>query len=169
MIQAKMASLRLPLLFATLCSLPLAGAPAEEPDEATGPQSCLRQANIRKTEIIDSRHIEFVARDGNRYVNELVRECPSIRRNSLLSYPIESGQLCAGTTFAVLWEMGTNRVPVMMCRLGLFLPRTEDEVAELKAIAGDSRRSRRRMGRDMIETAPVELPTPTQPSGTDTP
>lgn len=152
-------ALRSSLLVTTFLALPPGVAPAAEPDEA-GPRACLVHSSIKRTRVIDARNIVFVTRDGSHYVSQLSRPCPSMRRNSLLNYPIQSGQLCAGATFAVLMDVGMNRVPTFMCQLGPFLPRTEDEIADLEAMTGESRVKRRRTGRDMIEATPVEPPTP---------
>jgi hypothetical protein len=145
------------LLAAMLGGLP--GAAAAE-DGAPEPRACLPHASIKKTQVIDGRNIVFVARDGTHYVNELARQCPSMRRNSLLNYSIANGQICAGAMFVVMWEAGLNRVPAFTCQLGLFLPRTEDEVADLIAITSESRKSRRRTGRDMIEVVPLDEASP---------
>lgn len=151
------------LLGVALCALPLATLAADD-DEAAAAQACVSNSSIKSAKVIDARNIAFVMRDGAHYVNQLRRECPGMRRNSVLNYAVAQGRLCAGSSFAVLWQMGVNYLPTATCQLGLFLPRTEDEIADLEALSKEARgQRRRRAGRDMIEATPVETE-PTAPA-----
>jgi hypothetical protein len=141
------------------------GAAADEPVSVA--QDCVNQRAIRRTKVLNDRTILFVARNGQQYINQLPRQCPSLRRNSLVNYAVANSQFCAGSTFTVLWETGTNRYsPAFVCPLGMFLPVSADEVADIMALTDESSagRQRRRSERDMVQTERVELPQPAAPA-----
>lgn len=153
------------VVLATVCATAFGsgGVAADEPVSVA--QDCVNQRAIKRTKVLNDRTILFVARDGQHYINQLPRQCPSLRRNSLLNYAVANSQFCAGSTFTVLWETGTNRyVPGFVCPLGMFLPVTEDEVADITALTDEpaARRQRRRSERDMVQTERVELPRPAE-------
>jgi len=152
-----------PLLAAALCAAAFSTSSAAEEEPLSVAQPCLHQHSIKRTKVLNDQSILFVDRDGQNYVNQLLRQCPSMRRNSLLNYPIVNSRLCSGNTFTVLWEVGTNNyVPAFVCQLGMFVPVSEDEVTDIMAMTKepDSPRARRRSERDMVETERVELPQP---------
>lgn len=156
-------SRRVSLLSAALCAAAwsLGGAAEEEPSSVA--QECLNQHSIKRTKVLNDRNILFVDQDGQNYVNQLLRQCPSMRRNSLLNYPVANSRLCAGNNFAVLMEVGIgNYVPSFVCQLGMFVPVSPDEVADIMAMTQqpESGRARRRSERDMVETERAELPQP---------
>jgi hypothetical protein len=151
---------------AAFLSLALAsGATAQDGagEEGDGPRiarPCLNHSEIKRTQVLNDRNIVFVTRENKIYDNQLLRQCPSLRRNSVVNYAPVNGKLCAGNTFAVLWQTGANNyVPAFICPLGNFVPLTEDELADLTAMTDDGpgRRERRR-NRDAIKAEPVELP-----------
>ena len=88
-----------------------AGAQSGEGQESDAPsavQQCLNQPTIRRTKILNEGNIVFITRDGTIYNNQLPRQCPSLRRSSLVNYGIEHSRLCAGNSFAVLYRIGNN-------------------------------------------------------------
>jgi hypothetical protein len=137
---------------------------AAEDDDKTAPKSCLYQAELRSTDIVDDRTILFTTRNGQAYSNALPRQCPSLRRNSLLSYTFEGRRLCAGSLFQLLEDMGGRRVPTFFCPLGNFVPISQDEAEDLIRTARDrpdGRRSKRgERDRVRIEPADVAAPAP---------
>jgi hypothetical protein len=144
-------------------------------------QSCLYHPTIKRTKVLNDQNILYVTSNGT-YNNQLVKQCPGMRRNAQLSYTLVNQKLCAGSSFTLLRQVGissnmqpvynpaTNSsvliqgptfIPTVTCRLGMFLPVTEDEVADLIASTEaekGSRRQRRRNSQEAIETEPVELP-----------
>jgi hypothetical protein len=121
----------------------------------------LPQPTIKRTKILNDRNIVFVARDGTIYNNQLPRRCPSLKRNTLVNYPVEHGRMCAGDNFQLMWEASPrNYVPAFVCQLGLFVPITESELEDLTAITEENRerRPRRRSVREAVTTEQVELP-----------
>lgn len=120
---------------------------------------CINHATIRRTRIIDARNIAFFMRDGKIYNNQLPRECPSLRRGSIVNYAIANSRVCQGTQFQVMWEAGTNNfVPAFVCMLGTFVPITVEQLEDLEELTATERRSnRRRRAREPV-TEPVDLP-----------
>ena len=141
-----------------------AGAQSGEEQERDAPsavQQCLNQPTIRRTKILNERNIVFITRDGTIYNNQLPRQCPSLKRQSLVNYPIEQSRLCAGNSFTVLYRIGNNNlVPGFVCQLGHLLPITAAELEDLTAMTDEdrARTSRRRSSREAVTTEPVELP-----------
>jgi hypothetical protein len=145
-----------------------AGAAAQEDGtdvdsgEAEVAQACLDHPTIRRTRIINDRNIAFFLRGGTIYLNQLPRQCPSLRRNSLVNYAIENRSVCAGSLFQVMWEAGTgNFVPSFVCRLGAFVPVTAEQLEDLEILTTEERRgSRRHNPSQAVTTEQVELPPP---------
>lgn len=137
-------------------------------DAATGPVACLQHPMIRRTKILDDRNIVFITRDERIYNNQLPKECPSLRRNSLVSYAVRNQRQCAGDAFQILWQTGVgNYTPAFVCELGPFLPITETELEELTTMTAPDRErgSRRRSKREAVTTEQIDLP----PAATPTP
>jgi hypothetical protein len=151
------------LLAAVVCGGAWAQAGSEQDrGESSGvARECLNHPAIRRTKILNDRNIVFVTRDDTIYNNQLPRQCPSLNRSSLVRYPIENARLCAGGSFQLLWETSPrNYVPAFVCQLGLFVPITEDELADLTAMTEENRerRPRRRSTREAVTTEEVEVP-----------
>jgi hypothetical protein len=143
-----------------------AGAESAE-DPPRSAQTCLNHSSIRSTKILNEQNILFVTRNGMSYNSPLPRECPSLNRNSLVNYGVVGDRLCAGSSFQVLWRMGMDLMPTFVCQLGLFVPITEAEVADLVALTDDSpkaRKQRRRSSREMVTATPIELPRAAAPT-----
>jgi len=131
----------------------------DEPPRAA--QTCLNHPTIKRTKILNDRNIVFITRDDTIYNNQLPRQCPSLKRGSLVNYAIEHSRLCAGGQFQVLWQLDMNRyAPAFVCQLGAFVPITEDELETLTAMTEEnrSRRSARRSKGEAVTTEEVELP-----------
>jgi hypothetical protein len=137
------------------------GEEADPPAAPTGPRSCLPHPTINRTKILNGRNIVFVTRDNTIYNNELPRECPTLKRRSLVNYGIQNGRMCAGDRFQVLWEVTPgNYQPAAMCQLGNFVPITETELDDLTAMTEENRErgKRGRSKREAVTTEPVEVP-----------
>jgi hypothetical protein len=139
---------------------------AEEQEELGVATPCLNHPMIRQTRIIDSRNIAFFTRDGKIYNNQLPRQCPSLRRRSLVNYAIANSRICEGTQFQVMWEAGTNNfVPAFVCMLGTFVPITEQQLEDLEELTAEEPRARRRRNaREAVTTEQVELPAEQAPA-----
>lgn len=128
-------------------------------DASASTETCLEQPSIRRTKVLNGRNILFMTKSGQSYNNPLPRECPSLKRGSIVNYGVVSGRICAGNTFQVLWQMGMDLVPTFLCQLGTFVPVTEAEVEDLMAVTDASpegRKKRRRSSREMVTATPIE-------------
>jgi hypothetical protein len=145
---------------------------AQERDTPRVARECLSHPTIKRTKILNDRNIVFVTRDNTIYNNQLPRQCPSLKRGSLVRYPIENARLCAGGSFQLLWETSPrNYVPAFVCQLGIFVSITESELEDLTAMTDESRerRPRRRSLREAVTTEQVELaPVEPTPAPADT-
>jgi hypothetical protein len=128
-------------------------------------QACLDHPTLRRTRIINDRNIAFFMRNGKIYLNQLPRQCPSLRRTSLVNYAIENRSVCEGSLFQVMWEASTgNFVPSFVCRLGPFVPVTAEQLEDLEILTTQERReSRRRDTSEAVTTEEVEL-SPAEPA-----
>jgi hypothetical protein len=141
------------------------GAVAQK-DETSVAQPCLLHPSIRRTKVLDDQNILFVTSDEQAYHNLLPRQCPTMSRNAVLNYHLARdtriSELCAGNQFTVLTRVGNGWSPGFVCKLGMFRPVTEDEVADLVKLTEKEPRGRRsaRSGSapSPIETEVVELP-----------
>lgn len=138
------------------------GAAEDSDDEPSSVvQTCLNHPTIKRTKVLNDRNIVFITRDDTIYNNQLPRQCPSLKRGSLVNYGIEQSRLCAGGQFQVLWQLDMNRyAPAFVCQLGTFVPITEDELESLTAMTDEnrSRRNAKRSKREAVTTEEVELP-----------
>jgi hypothetical protein len=164
--------------FAVVVALVLtAGAPAQEgaDDKDSGElgvaQACVDHPTLRRTRIINDRNIAFFMRNGKIYLNQLPRQCPSLRRTSLVNYAIENQEVCSGSLFQVMWEAGTgNFVPSFVCQLGPFVPVTAEQLEDLEILTTEERRSsRRRNTSEAVTTEQVELPPAEPPAAEQSP
>jgi hypothetical protein len=142
------------------------GGAAEDEDELGVATPCLNHPMIRQTRIINDRNIAFFTRDGKIYNNQLPRQCPSLRRRSIVNYAIANSRICQGTQFQVMWEAGTNNfVPAFVCMLGTFVPITEQQLEDLEELTAEEPRARRRRNaREAVTTEQVELPAEQAPA-----
>ena len=131
-------------------------------------QQCLPHPSIKRTKVLGDQNILFITKDDAIYNNQLPRQCPTMRRNSVLNYSIDNGRVCAGSKFTVLLQVGTSWMPGFVCQLGMFVPISEDEMADLIALSEESskrRRGDRPPGRDLMRAKPIELPSkPSEPA-----
>lgn len=151
------------LLLAALASRNAAPQDDEKETASTSrdPRSCLPHPTIDRTKILNDRNIVFVTRDDTIYANELPKQCPNLRRNSLVNYGITNGRICAGDRFQILWETRPgNYQPASVCALGTFRPISAAELDDLTAMTEENRASRRRgrSSREAVTTEQVELP-----------
>jgi hypothetical protein len=144
-------------------------------------QACVYHPTIKRTRVLNDRNILYVTSQGT-FNNQLVKQCPGMRRDAQLSYTLVNQKLCAGSTFTLLREVGASSnldsvwdpvtqtrivirapqwIPTFTCQLGMFLPVTDDEVEDIIASTDEdrsSRRHRRRNAPEMIKVEPVKPP-----------
>jgi hypothetical protein len=138
------------------------GRKATAQDEAAGvAQPCVRPTDIDRTKIIDDRNMLFFMRNETVFHNVLPDTCPQLRSEGRFAYDKAGNRLCAQSSITVIVERGISGqfVPGPVCRLGMFVPVTEDEVEDLLASSKNAKRSRNAGGsRGPIRAAPAQLP-----------
>jgi hypothetical protein len=160
-------------LLATASAGPAAAQQGEDDDDSEtrgSVVSCINRSDIRRTKILSDRNIVFVTRHDEIYSNQLPKQCPSLKRNSLVNYPVSSGRLCQGDRFQVLLEQFPGSyLPAALCPLGAFVPITESELEDLVAMTEENRArsGRGRSTREAVTTKQVELPAETPPSAAE--
>ena len=129
-------------------------------DPGGAAQYCVRPSDIDRTKILDDRNVLFFMRNETVYQNVLPRVCPQLRSEGRFAYDKSGNRLCQKSSITVLVEFGIgDYVPGAVCRLGMFLPVTEDEVEDLLASSQKGKGDRdARSPRGPIEAKPVELP-----------
>jgi len=184
-------TIRRALLITAVLGAGQAGVASADDSAASVATACLRRADIRSTKILDDRNVLFITRERTTYNNQLVRQCPGMRRNSAMSFTYaNNGKLCAGSTFTVLYRTGmsTNTTPYTnpvtnehialqgpafvvgpTCGLGMFGPVSEDEVKVLMAATAEPKRSRRRGDRDAVKTEALPATPAPEPAQQPTP
>ena len=111
--------------------LPFTAVAADEVDDEESLR-CIRVNSIRSTEIVDDLNILFHMRGGKIYSNRLPRRCNGLKTEGRFSYKTTSSQLCDIDGITVLYNHGVGITPGVSCRLGRFVPISEDEAEYLK-------------------------------------
>jgi hypothetical protein len=94
--------------------------------EASGkPVSCIRLTEIRNTNIIDNRTIDFHVGGKKVYRNTLPHSCPSLVSEDRFSYRTSLSQLCSVDIIRVLHNYGGGLQEGAGCGLGKFQPMTK--------------------------------------------
>lgn len=138
-------------------------------EPAREPQACIYPEKITRTTVLDDRNVLFFVRGGKFYLNTLPAHCPALRAEDRFTYgttPLNG--LCAGHLIGVITDLGFgpgNETIGATCKLGAFMPISQDQAQDLIALAHPSSKNKDRNNRQVIKVAPVELPpaTPPQP------
>jgi len=107
-------------------------ATASSQDGNSEPVRCVSLARIDFTEVIDDRTIAFHLRGGDIYLNRLRRVCQGLEREKRFSYRTVTRRLCSSDSISVLENTGFGISRGSTCRLSMFDPSHEDEIAILK-------------------------------------
>ncbi len=154
------------LLAGALAVLAMAGATRSTGQAASAEQPCLYLGDVRRTTILDDNNILFYMRNGTVYQNHLRNTCFMLRSANRFTYgssPLR--RLCAGDIIQVLPEasFGGAPFPMATCNLGSYL-QIDKEVADDLVAASTGKKSKESRSRQVMKTAPVELPPETPPS-----
>lgn len=107
-------------------------------------QSCLRETDFRNYRVLSDRYMVFDGRGDTLWVNRLASRCPDLdlRPGSVVAVRSFSlARICENDTFIVSdWfdfasasRRGTALGTGIRCRLGPFVPVSEDQLAEIEA------------------------------------
>lgn len=103
--------------------------PASE-DEYGGATRCLRTSDFRRVEILDSKRLVFYGRGDARWLNQLPKPCPGLRRNDTLRFDMRSSRLCQHDGFGSVDPFGPSMG--ISCYLAQFEPVSPEQVEMLK-------------------------------------
>ncbi len=112
----------LTLVVAILASAPTIAetTPASAADSDTR-QSCVQLSDIRSTNVVDSRTIDFIMRGGRTYRNTLRNRCAGLTRQDAFSYRTSLPRLCSVDIIRVLDTAGGAVREGAACALGAFV------------------------------------------------
>jgi uncharacterized protein DUF6491 len=115
------------------------------------PADCITVARIDQTEAIDDQTIIFRMRGRSVYRNTLPSKCPGLERENRIAFQSSTSRLCNIDTITVLEDFGVGFRPGFTCRLGPFVPLSEEEVEDIDL------RKKGEAGQRAIETSSVEI------------
>ena len=84
------------------------------------PINCVNLRNIRSTNVVDDRTIDFKMNGGKTYRNDLGSKCPSLGFEERFSYRTSLNQLCNVDIIRVLHNYGGRLQEGAGCGLGKF-------------------------------------------------
>jgi len=133
--------------FVALVAAAVAMSITAQNDAADGPRDCINLRIVDQTQVVDERNILFFMRGRVTYRNTLAEDCPALRMSDQFTYRRSGSMssLCKDEPISVLAR--NEPVSIATCRLGAFVPVSDDEVKALLAAAQaakeqDSRRRR---------------------------
>jgi hypothetical protein len=156
------------LLAGALAVLAMGGATRSSGQAASAEQPCVYLGDVRRTTILDDNNILFYMRNGTVYQNHLHNTCFMLRSANRFTYGSSAlRRLCVGDIIQVLPEssFGGAPFPMATCNLGSYL-QIDKEVADDLIATSTGKKSKESRSRQVMKTAPVELPPETPPSGT---
>lgn len=86
------------------------------------PVDCITLSQIRSSNVVDDRTIDFHMTGGRVYRNTLPYSCPSLASEERFSYRTSVNQLCSVDTIRVLQSFGSGLQEGAGCGLGKFQP-----------------------------------------------
>ena len=134
-------------------------------DRPTAAKSCVFLPDLDHTKIVNERNILFYLRNGTILQNSLHDTCYGLHEKTRFTYGSSSmKRLCTGDMITLIADLSFGGVAsANTCKLGLFLPVNDDEVADLLATVNKGKGGQKKPA---IKSQPVELP---RDSATDTP
>jgi hypothetical protein len=94
------------------------------------PVNCVTTTQIRSTNIVDARTIDFKMAGGKVYRNTLPSSCPGLVMEDRFSYRLSTNRLCNVDIIRVLHDYGGHLEEGAGCGLGKFQP--VEKVPELE-------------------------------------
>jgi len=130
-------------------------AAAQEPPTAA--KSCVYLPDLDHTKIVNERNILFYLHNGTILQNSLRDTCYGLHEKTRFTYGSSSlKRLCTGDMITLIADLSFGGVAsANTCKLGLFLPVNDDEVADLIATASKDKSGPKKQA---IKSQPVELP-----------
>lgn len=116
------------ILLACLLGLPtIMPSFAEEVDDDNS-RRCINIRTLKRTEVVDDRHVLFYMFGKTIYLNVLDRNCGGLSRERRFSYRTFSGSLCSSDSIEVLSDFGGDLHTGASCPLGRFFLTSKEEI-----------------------------------------
>jgi hypothetical protein len=96
-------------------------------------ERCLSLIRIEDMRILDNQRIVFEMTGEDQYLNVLPRPCPGMDRNSTIMYRTSLNELCDLDVITLLDSIGSGYMPGASCGLGMFIPISKQELADLQS------------------------------------
>jgi hypothetical protein len=128
-------------------------AAAQEPPTAA--KSCVYLADVDHTKVVNERNILFYLRNNTILQSSFRDPCYGLREKTRFTYGSSSTKrLCKGDLITLLTDLSFGGVATSnTCKLGMFLPVTDDEVDDLLSTANKGGKKQ-----PTIKSEPVEVP-----------
>jgi hypothetical protein len=153
------------LLAGALAVIAAGAATRSSSQEAAAAQTCVYMSDVRRTAILDDNNILFYMRNGTVYQNRLRATCFMLKSANRFTYGSSAmRRLCLGDLIQVLPDasFGGAPFPTATCPLGNYLPIDKDVADDLVATS-QGKTPKEGRSRQVMKTAPVELPPETPP------
>jgi hypothetical protein len=123
----------------------------------TAAKSCVYLPDVDHTKIVDERNILFYLHNNTILQNAMREPCYGLHSKTRFTYGSTSlKRLCAGDLITLLADVSFGGVVTSnTCKLGMFLPVTDDEVDDLLGAASKDKGGQKKQA---IKSQPVELP-----------
>ena len=102
-----------------------------EPDAYTKTERCISSRLIRRTQILDDRHVVFELTSNRYYLVQFKYRCPRLQPNAVLVYETRNDQLCRLDQVRAANSI-SNRDLGPPCSIPGFLPVRPEQIALLK-------------------------------------
>jgi len=109
---------------------PLLASDEDVPDAEAG-ERCINSRTIRRTDVVNDSMIVFYMRGTKIYLNVLPSPCKGLADERRFTYGSYTRSLCELDRINVLKDSTFGAYEGRSCKLGRFLPITEEDVADL--------------------------------------
>lgn len=103
-------------------------------------QRCIQRNNIRRTEVLDERHVAVQVSRDEYYIVQFKHRCPGMRRGNPVMLETRSTRLCKHDSLRPLEDWGGAMRPGVRCLIPEFQSVTKEQLLHLK----DSLKAERR-------------------------
>jgi len=111
--------------------------------EYTESERCLSTSRIRRTEVLDDRHIVFHMSRDRYYLVQFPHRCPTLDKNSALMYDVQGSRLCQLNRIRAVNGSGMSRSIGPVCMLPAFEEVSIEQVALIRESLEELRRKKR--------------------------
>ncbi|NKC01344.1 MAG: hypothetical protein GKR90_22990 [Pseudomonadales bacterium] len=103
-----------------------------ELDDYVESERCIRRSSIRRTEVLDERHVSVQVSRDEFYIVQFKHRCPGMRRGNPVLLETRSTKLCKHDTLRPLENWGGGMRPGVRCPIPEFQSVTREQLLHLK-------------------------------------